>query len=634
MIDPDTGIDDEDAAQALALADAHDNGQAAPTPAPPTPGMEGIDVDQISRDIAASGQPTNVQPQGAVVPGTQPPPFVPGTSAPATQVPVGNPPLQAQQPPTREETTEATKDVGAPPTRPKLSGDPAKDVQTNLEWSRQLTDYQTALERKSGEIAKRDADINSRRAEHEAEAERLVAEQRAAEQQAYKAQRAQRQQAIDSSVAEKAAAYSDLKDGGKKGFGATLADAVAIALGGIGQGLMLAGHVQGAKNEGLEAVNRQIAADYQRRKDRLAAASDSVLEARYGFKDAADNHRAALADLDADRAARYRLIAAEAAQQLKAQGASDQDVKTNQVVVQSLKEAAKSEDAIHAREEATQVHRETAAATNKIAEAHLGLAQASLDETRSQHHETAAEARARLDLARQSEADRHGDRQAALDEKKAEKDKAATVGSVRQNAVLGNIAEAEKAVKDVGEVSLDAINKLQTNTEQAKAGEHAATSGVVGNITTRIGRGVGAIARGQYDGISDAEQKKITAANQVITHLTEMQQGKNIETLEQYRDRYSPYVPGLSEAEVRRREKALPGLVAEQRAIQDPQGVGTKRQEAGEKKVGGEIPTTKAAKHPHQDILDLADAHDRGGVKSLVINGKTVHYDATGKRIP
>jgi hypothetical protein len=59
-----------------------------------------------------------------------------------------------------------------------------------------------------------------------------------------------------------------------------------------------------------------------------------------------------------------------------------------------------------------------------------------------------------------------------------------------------------------------------------------------------------------------------------------MQQRKNIETLEQYRDRYSPYVPGLSVEEVRRREKALPGLVAEQRAIQDPKGVGTKRQES------------------------------------------------------
>jgi hypothetical protein len=99
---------------------------------------------------------------------------------------------------------------------------------------------------------------------------------------------------------------------------------------------------------------------------------------------------------------------------------------------------------------------------------------------------------------------------------------------------------------------------------------------------TRAARATGLAARGQYDGISDAEQKKITAANQVITHLTEMQQGKNIETLEQYRDRYSPYVPGLSVDEVRRREKALPGLVAEQRAIQDPQGVGTKRQEKAE----------------------------------------------------
>lgn len=568
----DDELDDDDAAQALALADEHDKA--------PTPGMEGLNVDQVSQNIGAVGQ-QGVQPAGAMVPGAPP-----AATAPTAVPQVAAAPAPAEKkPPTNTETQEAAKDVGAPPARPKLSGDPTKDVQTNLEWSRQLTDYQTSLERKAGEIAKRDAEVQDRRAEREAQAEHAAAAQRQAEQAAYQQQRAERQAAIDNAVKEKAAAYEDVKNGGKESWADRIGGAIAIALGGIGQGLMLAGHVAGAKNEGLEAVKGQVEADHARRVERLKSASDAVLEARYGFKDAAENHRAALADADADRAAKYRLIAAEAAQQLRAQGASDQDIKTNQVVAASLAEAAKSEDAIHAREEATQVHRETAAATNKLAEAHLGLAEQTLTETRSQHRETAAEARARLNLAKDEATTRHEDRAAALAEKKAEKDKAATVGSVRQNAVLGNIAEAEKAAKDIGPVSQDTIQKLQTNREAAKGAEHSATSGVAGNVATRLGRAVGVVPRGAYDGIPEDEQKKITAAEQVITHLTEMQQGKNIETLDQYRDRYSPYVPGLSEAEVRRREKALPGLVAEQRAIQDPQGVGTKRQAAGEKAV-------------------------------------------------
>lgn len=570
--------DDEDAAQALALADEHDKAAV--------PGLEGINVDQISQDVAAAGQPPPVVPgQPAANPplaaGPETPPSPPQL-APATPQP------ETQQPPTDVETAKAAQDVGAPPPRPKLTGDQTKDVQSNLEWSRQLTDYQTALERKSGEIAKRDAEVNSKRAEKEAEAERIAAGQREAEVHAYQQQRAQRQQAIDASVAEKAAAYQDLKGGEKRSFGDRIGDAISIALGSVGQGLMLAGHVAGAKNEGLEAVNRMVDADYKRRLERVKLASDAVLEARYQLKDAGDNHRAALADADADRAAKYRLIAAEAAQQLKAQGASDQDVKTNLVVVHALQEAAKSEDAIHAREEATQVHRETAAATNQLASAHLNLAERTAGNAEADRRSTMFEHRREFNAQDEERRQRMAAAEAARAEKAKENADKATVGSVRQNAVLGNLAEAEKAVKDVGEVPVETINQLQTNREQAKATEHSATSGVFGNIGARIARGTGLAARGPYTDIPEDQQKKITAAEQVITHLTEMQQGKNLETLEQYRDRYSPYVPGLSEQEVRRREKALPGLVSEQRAIQDPKGTGAKRTAAAEGKTAGE----------------------------------------------
>lgn len=409
----DDEIDDEDAAQALALADEHDRAAA--------PGMEGLNVDQISQDVATAGQPIVPQNAGPVVqPAGAAPPAGPTTAAAVPEVAEAPAQPEAQQAPDDTEKAEAAASIGAPPKRPALTGDPTKDVQSNLEWSRQLTDYQTALERKSGEIAKRDADVNARRAEKERAAEEAALSRRQAEVDAYQQQRAVRQQAIDASVAEKASALQAAKEGGKPSWGEGIANAVSIALGSIGQGLMLAGKVSGARNEGLEAVKRNIDADHQRRTERLKAASDAVLEARYGLKDAADNHRAALADIDADRAAKFRLIAAEAAQQIKAQGGGDQDVKTNQVVVDSLQEAAKSEDAIHAREEATQVRRETAAATNKLAGAHLDLAERSAAALESDRRANRVERRDEFDIKREDRAAAAAEKKAAAEQKKAD----------------------------------------------------------------------------------------------------------------------------------------------------------------------------------------------------------------------
>jgi hypothetical protein len=561
---------------------------------------DAADYLNLQKNVAARNAPA--------LPDTQPPPFDPYAVPPNVGAPpaIASPPDSAAAPPpglpsappagTDGTTPQAgamaetpmppgataqnpsvaapqpLADLGPPPARPKLTGDPTKDNQANLEWSQQLGDYQVTLAKRQGELAKHADTVAADKAKREAEEERRVASVRQAEATEFQARQKARQQQIDDAVKEKQAAYTDLKNPSGTSFADRLGAAIAIALGGIGQGLMLKGHVAGAQNEGLNAVNKSIEQDHQRKLERLKSASDSIMEARYGFKDAADNHRAALNDLDADRAAKYRLIASEAEAQLRAQGVKDADIKTNVVVLNALQEAAKSTDSITAREEQREIERKKAEADLGLTKEHLELSRDTLAETKKQHRDTSYEHKREFDLKDQEARDRAEAAKAAAAEK-------ATVGSVRQNAVLGNLAEAEKAAKDVGEVSIDAINKLQTNTEQAKAGEHSATSGVVGNVMTRAARAMGLAARGQYDGISDAEQKKITAANQVITHLTEMQQGKNIETLEQYRDRYSPYVPGLSVDEVRRREKALPGLVAEQRAIQDPQGVGTKRQE-------------------------------------------------------
>jgi hypothetical protein len=531
-------------------------------------------------------------PPAAPLPDTQPPPFVPpdpNAPQPSAAAPPPGPPsappagpdgtpqvvtvTTPAAPTTPTPSVDARQQLaalGPPPARPKLTGDPTKDNQTNLEWSQQLSDYQIQLAKHQGELQKQNDDIAQRKADREADAERAAAGQRQAEAQDFQARQQARQQQVDDAIKEKQAAYTDLKNPEGTSWADRIGSSIAIALGGVGQGLMLKGHVAGAQNEGLIAVQKNIDREHQRKVERLKDANDSVMEARYGFKDAADNHRAALNDLDADRAAKYRLIAAEAEEQLRKNGADDAAIKTNGVVLQALQEAQKSTDQITAREEQREVERQKAAAENKLAAAHLDLGERTLRATEAQRRDTNTEHAREFGIKEKD----YNDRAAAAREAAAEK---ATVGSVRQNAVLGNLAEAEKATKDIGEVPISSIQKLQTNTEQAKAGEHSATGSVTGNLLTRAARATGLAARGQYDGIPEEDQKKITAAKQVITHLTEMQQGKNLETLEQYEQRYSPYVPGLSEAEVRRREAALPGLVAEQRAIQDPKGVGTKR---------------------------------------------------------
>ena len=599
------GLEDFDAQDAADAFDFLNKEKAQPPAAPPLPDTQPPPFDPAAPPADATAAaplpgPPSAQPAGPD--GTVPPPIPPAQVSTVDTSPSPKPQVPAVFPP-----------LGPPPPRPKLTGDPTKDNQSNLEWSQQLQDYQADLAKHQAAIAAGNDDIAQRRAERQADAEREEATARQAKAAAFQAQQQARQQQVDDAVKEKQAAYADLKNPEGTSFADKLGAALAIALGGVGQGLMLKGHVAGAQNEGLIAVNKGIEQDHQRKLERLKSAGEAVMEARYGFKDAADNQRAAMNDLDADRAAKYRLIAAEAEEQLRAQGVGEAEIKSNAVVLNALQEAAKSTDAITAREEQRGIERDKNTREIKALDNEIDYRNRTLSATTADRRERASEHRDEFNLKRQDQLARDEDRKAANAEK-------ATVGSVRQNAVLGNLAEAEKAAKDIGPVSEAAINKLQTNREQSKAAEHAATSGITGNLLARAGRATGTVARGPYDGIPPEEQKKITAAEQVITHLTEMQQGKNIETLEQYRDRYSPYVPGLSADEVRRREAALPGLVAEQRAIQDPQGTGTKRQTKAEPQTDAEqarehlsksAPKAKASKLSGQDAQakDWADAN-------------------------
>jgi hypothetical protein len=581
------GLDDSedaDAAQALALADEHDRQDV--------PGLEGIDVDKVSQDVAAVGQPPGAMPVGPVVP--QAPPAI--TETPAAPPPAAAPAVPEEKPPSDTEEKEAAATVGAPPSRPKYTGDPTKDVQLNLDWSRQLTDYQTALDRKAGEIAARDADVTAKRAEREAQAEREAATARQAQQEAYQAERAQRQQAIDSAVAEKASALADAKDGGKRSFGEAIADAVAIALGGYGQGLMLAGHVAGARNEGLESVNRLIAADDARRRERLKNATDVTLEARYGFKDAEANHRAALADIDADRAAKYRLIAAEAAQQIRQRGGDDQAVKTNQVVVSALQEAAKSEDAIHAREEATQVHRETAASTNKLAEAHLNLAERQAKATESQRREMNYEHRREFDLREEDRRDAKSDKRSAAEKKAADDLDKRTLrdpDTGEEIVVLSRPGAVDKAA-DKLTASRAYSRGLRELADDAEKNERVAPAlPFIGNVTEASKRRDelygNVIARGRK-----ALELGVSNNNLQIEHQNVGGSGKGLSSMP------SPEVlrkmaddnDAVANERLRASGKALPGAVP-----------------AAEKTGGAPL----GGRSPHQDVLDMADKADRAG---------------------
>jgi hypothetical protein len=469
---------------------------AAPPPGPPSAQPAGTD---------------GTTPQGVAMAET---PMPPGAT-------VQNPSVAAPQP---------LADIGPPPTRPKLTGDPTKDNQANLEWSQQLGDYQVTLAKRQGELAKHADTVAADKAKREAEEERRVASVRQAEATEFQARQQARQQQIDDAVKEKQAAYTDLKNPSGTSFADRLGAAIAIALGGIGQGLMLKGHVAGAQNEGLNAVNKSIEQEHQRKLERLKSASDSIMEARYGFKDAADNHRAALNDLDADRAAKYRLIASEAEAQLRAQGVSDADIKTNAVVLNALQEAAKSTDTITAREEQRETERTKAQAELALTKEHLDLSRDTLAETKRQHRDTGYEHKREFDLKDQEARDKaaaaaaaKADKQKDADEKEIVRDENnKPIGRVpsgrggaaqfaTRDADYGRADEQLQAlVEDIKKngarpVTPEAIRHRQTLEENAKIG--VATVSPLGKTNEAMeaeGASIGALGTGVVAAIKGA----------------------------------------------------------------------------------------------------------------------------------
>jgi len=305
--------------------------------------------------------------------------------------------------------------LGAPPPQPPLTGDPTKDVQNNLEWHRKLTDYQALAQQHGQALEAKKADVEQKKADRELAMEQNAATIRNDESKRYGEEQQRRQAAVDKTVSERAEAYGDLSKGNgflDQSMGDKVLGAIIFMFGARQQAFQNVaaaqlGQVGNAQNEGLKVIDGIMQRRYQQKKDKLAAASDAALEARYGYKDAAENHRAALNDLDADAAANLRLAAKEAASQ-GAQLGTEQARQTGLMAhADLLKQASEYESKIHEREEELGVKRQTAEATQAAAKAHYDQQERLIEATQAHNQGTLA-------LGWAGEKDRHEDRQAAL----------------------------------------------------------------------------------------------------------------------------------------------------------------------------------------------------------------------------
>lgn len=379
-------------------------------------GLAGLNVEQAAQNLAAVGQP---------------PPAVPLPVAPAlgendgqgnlpggpTPAAVGAP--EPVAPPAAELTDELATpalaaEVGpleaAPPKPPAITGNPEQDARANIEWQRAVADH---YGKRETELLSRSQSANAEKAAREAEVAKQEAEARGAAAKRDRDARAAAQVEVKRAVDERAAAHKDIE-------GANWADkhtGVAIAMtvfGAIGQGMQnasaaLLGQVGHAENEGVKAIDQLMKRDYDIKKARLDAASDSLIDARHGLADTVTNRLAAQNDLDAEFAAKYRTVAKDAEALLRRRGADDETIKRNGIVANAAAQSAKFEGQIIEREAQRQLTREGHEATNNLANAHLNLSEraaaatealgrGNLGERRREFNDTIAERKREADM--------------------------------------------------------------------------------------------------------------------------------------------------------------------------------------------------------------------------------------------
>lgn len=385
-------------------------------------GLDSFDEDAAANNLANVGQQYQglIEQQQAGVPAVgaisggstiDTPPDVqqeaPGASAPKA------PDIA---PPASSET--AALSIPPPPPPPALTGDPRQDVQNNTQYQRDLSDYHAKLTQHATALNVHAAGITKMKTEREMAAETSAINARKAEAAKYEQVRQQRQTAIDEAVKERVEARKSLEGGNdeQRLHGGKLAAAIA---GGLGASLQMLGaaqmgHPQQFENQALKRIDQLSRERYEQKKQRLANASDSLLEARYGHKEAGDNHRAALNDLDANTAAEFKLAALEADNQLARMGYDKAQRDANEVVIKLREGQAKAEGSIHQREESTAAQKEQAKATLELARANLG-------ERKNEHRDTLEEKQREFDLRKKDAAEKAADKEAAAKEKAAAK---------------------------------------------------------------------------------------------------------------------------------------------------------------------------------------------------------------------
>lgn len=443
--------DDPDALAPRPEYDPNAVAAGAPAPSPvQMPGAPGVTTE-------APPDPTVLSPLGQIpqsaIPGPPPDATVaaPAPPTPGPDVAVAPPPAPAGQAPAA-----TLPPLAAPPPRPPLTGDPEKDTQANLEWSRQADAWHANALAHQSVIDTKKASVQASEADREAKAAEVAETQRQQLQAQAAARRAENQKAIDQSVQERMAAQKDLETKDKLTGGKIVA-LIAGALGAARQDMASAqaGHPTVHPNAAMEVMKQMADTEYERKKNRLANASDALLQARYGYKDSEDNHRAAMNDLDADTSAHYKLIAKEAESQLRQAGAGSAEIASNEIVNSANQKAAEYENGIHEREEKQATERQHYHAEEALTGEHLGLEKQQIAATIASRRDSLDERKdARADRNEQKELDREA-RAAAAKEKKDKETDALTINDPKTGLPMSKVATAkvkDKVASDVAAV--------------------------------------------------------------------------------------------------------------------------------------------------------------------------------------
>jgi hypothetical protein len=123
---------------------------------------------------------------------------------------------------------------------------------------------------------------------------------------------------------------------------------LALSLGAFGAGLSAAGGVN-TGNLAAEQLQKSIDNDFARQKAVFERLKDREAIARTGIHDARDARKALMDGVEASHQAALKRLEAEAVAHLKAQGKTDAEIATNQVIIELRKKRLASESATRER---------------------------------------------------------------------------------------------------------------------------------------------------------------------------------------------------------------------------------------------------------------------------------------------